>query len=262
MIPTLLKLGPLPIHSFGLMMVLAFFAAWRILWLELVEGGARGELAERMITWAAIGGIVGARMGFLLSFPGEFLKDPLGTIFGGAGFVFLWGFVGGALAVCFLLRREGLTLLRFADMTAPSLCIGYAVGRIGCQLSGDGDYGMMSSLPWAMGYPKGVVPTPPGILVHPTPVYETFMALAIAWFLLTAAKRFPLGSGVRFGIYLILSSLARFVVEFVRIEPLWGFGLTQAQLVSILLSTAGIIMIIRYKRRGALDSGTTPGTPS
>lgn len=243
MIPTLFSLGPFPIHSFGLMMVLAFFAAWRILWLELVEAGENGELAERMITYAAIGGIVGARLGFLLSFPSEFLDDPLGMLFGGAGFVFLWGFIGGAAAVWLLLRAAKLSFWRFADITAPSLCIGYAVGRIGCQLSGDGDYGIQTAVPWAMGYPLGVVPTPPGMLVHPTPVYETLGALAIAFVLLSMKDERDIGSGKRFGIYLILSSVARFLVEFIRIEPQWGLGLTQAQWVSIALISCGSLLL-------------------
>ena len=252
MIPTVFSIGPFPIHSFGLMMVLAFFAAWRILWLELVAAGQKGELAERMITWAAIGGIVGARVGFLISFPSDVMRDPVGMIFGGAGFVFLWGFVGGAGSVIYLLRKEKLSILGFADITAPALCIGYAVGRIGCQLSGDGDYGIVSALPWAMGYPLGVYPTEPGIRVHPTPVYETFLALVLAWVLLSFGRSKPMGSGWRIGMYLIFSSLARFLVEFLRIEPEWlrvgSLILTQAQLVSIGLAGFGVMLLLRSSR--------------
>lgn len=234
-------------------MVCCFLAAWRLLWLELVAVGQRGELAERMITWAAIGGIVGARLGFVATFPNDFVQDPLGVLFAGAGFVFLWGLIGGAGSVMYLLRKEKLPLLVFADIVAPTLCVGYAVGRIGCQLSGDGDYGIVSSLPWAMGYPLGVYPTTPGLRVHPTPVYETLMSLVFAWILLRSTKAHPVGTGWRIGLYLILSSLARFSVEFLRIEPVWlrvaDIPLTQAQLVSLGLVCLGIFFMFASKNK-------------
>lgn len=244
MIPTILRLGPVPLYSFGLMMVLCFFAAWRCYANSLADGGERPELAEPAITWAAVGGIVGARLGYLVSFESGFLTDPLGTLFGSAGFVFHWGFVGGFLAVWILLRREGVSFLRYADLAGPALALGYAIGRIGCQLSGDGDYGKLSDLPWAMGYPLGVVPTRPGIRVHPAPVYETLMALGTCLVLQSrlAAKELP-GRGQRFGLYLALSGAARFAVEFIRIEPKVWNGLTQAQLIGMALVAAGVLMI-------------------
>ena len=248
MIPTILHIGPLPLHSFGLMMVLAFLAAWRRFYLSLAEGGERPELAEPAITWAALGGILGARLGYLVSFEQDFFSHPIQSIFGGAGFVFHWGFVGGVLAVALLLKKERAPFLRYADLAGPALAIGYAVGRIGCQLSGDGDYGIETLMPWAMGYPLGVVPTLPGQLVHPAPVYETLMALCSAALLLLCPRfGILMRTGQRFGLYLVLAGAARFVAEVVRIEPRIFAGFTQAQLMGFFLVGVGALLIALAK---------------
>lgn len=263
MIPTLLEipvpgLGTLPIHSFGLMMVLGFLAALRRLQLSLASAGEDPLLGEQMLTWAAIGGIVGARLGYIASYPGEFMRDPLGTLFAGAGFVFYGGFLGGAFAVWWLLRRREKDFWAMSDLTAPALAVGYAVGRVGCQLSGDGDYGRESDLPWAMGYPDGVVPTPAGMLVHPAPVYETFGALLIALILISPrVSRKLSGRGQLFGLYLALSAAARFAVEGVRIEPRIFAGLTQAQLFAIAIFGCGSALLLnaaqRHRRNHAVN---------
>ncbi len=255
MIPTLFEIPlplldfALPLHSFGLMMVCAFLAAWRRLQLSLLAAGEPGELAEDMVTWAAVGGIVGARVGYIISYPQAFFDAPLATLFGGAGFVFYGGFIGGALGVWLLLRREGKDFVVFGDLAAPSLAGGYAVGRIGCQLSGDGDYGGPTQLPWGMQYVHGVIPTEPGVLHHPAPVYESFGALCIAFILLSPATRRILpGAGQLFGLYLFLSSLARFLVEIIRIEPRIFGPLTQAQIVAIAICLPGLALM--YFKRG------------
>ena len=95
-------------------------------------------------------------------------------MFSGSGLVWYGGAIGGAIGVLLWMRwRDAMLELRMFDMCATALALGYAIGRIGCQVSGDGDYGIRSSLPWAMGYPHGTVPTPPGVTVQPTPIYET-----------------------------------------------------------------------------------------
>ena len=90
-------------------------------------------------------------------------------------------------------------------MSATALALGYAIGRIGCQVSGDGDYGIRSHLPWAMGYPNGTVPTPPGVTVQPTPIYETVAMCLVAWVLWQLRDR--VRPGVMFALYLVLSGL-------------------------------------------------------
>lgn len=250
MIPTLFSIGPFPIHSFGLMVVLACVAAWRSLFLELEAAGRRVELAERMVTRAAIAGIICARLGFLFTFHNELFAHPMETIFSSAGFVFHWGFVGGVVSLWLLLRKENEDFLSMADLSGPALAIGYGIGRIGCQLSGDGDYGRPSNLPWAMEYPLGVVPTPPGVAVHPTPIYETIGALMIAAILLAPWVRRTLkGKGQRFGLYLLLTALARFLVEYVRVEPVILPPLTQAQLMSLLLAPIAAVLLVRGRAR-------------
>ncbi len=250
MLPELFRIGPFPVHSFGLMMVLAFMGAWYLLVQNLERKDLPRELAERMIFWAAVGGIVGARVFYVLSFPSQFLADPISAVFSGAGFVFYGGLFGGAFAVWLLLKMEKLPFLPMSDLVAPSLALGYAIGRVGCQLSGDGDYGSESSLPWAMSYALGVVPTPPGVTVHPAPVYETFAALAITAILLSLLRRGKfVGGGALFGLYLALSSVSRFLVETIRIEPVvWG-NLTQAQVESGGLFVMGVLLFLLRKGR-------------
>lgn len=244
MLPTLFHIGPLPLHSFGLMMVLCFVSAWRRFYLSLEAANKRAELAERIITWAAVGGIIGARLGYLVSFPSELLSHPITTLFGSAGFVYHWGFVGGVLSTYLLLAREKEDFMSYADLAGPALAIGYGVGRIGCQLSGDGDYGMPSTLPWAMAYSTGVVPTPPGMLVHPTPIYETIGAFFVAAILLSPrVKSLFHKKGQMFGLYLLMSAVLRFLVEMVRIEPVVFPPFTQAQVMSIGLSAFAFLLL-------------------
>lgn len=244
MIPVIIHLGPIPINSFGLLLVLALLAGWKRLEHDLAWAGEDPQQAERMVFWAGVGGIVGARLAFVGSFPGALASDPLGTIFGGAGFVFYGGLLGGTLAVVYIIKRAGGSVARYSDLVVPTLAIGYAVGRIGCQLSGDGDYGVPSALPWAVSYAQGVIPTPPGLRVHPTPVYETLAALGIAFILSSALRqgRFK-HAGQLAGLYLVLTSLERFVVEYWRIEPIVAAGLTQAQIWAIALSAFGLLLL-------------------
>lgn len=233
-------------------MVLCFLSALHRLQRCLDENELDPAIAERMVTWAAVGGIVGARLFYLLSFPTNFAEDPLGTIFGGAGFVFYGGFIGGVFAVWLLLKIEKKGFWEFSDLVAPCLAVGYGVGRLGCQLSGDGDYGGASTLPWAMSYQLGVVPTPPGVLVHPAPLYESMMAFGIAALLLWVRRSEKLpGYGRVFGLYLVFSAIARFLIEYIRIEPQVFGPLTQAQGIAILLAAIGLSIVYLKKPQEA-----------
>ncbi len=254
MIPTLFHLGPLPIHSFGLMVVCTFLAAWARFSIDLQRTGRSPELAEPVVFWGAVGGLLGARILFILSFPQEFIQDPLAAIISGGGFTFYGGLIGGALAVYLVVRKQGIGFLEGGDLVSPSLAIGYAVGRVGCHLSGDGDYGAATTMPWGLSYSLGFIPSPPGVLVHPTPIYETMLSLGVAWILIRQIKRGTFAGapfGRLFGIYLILSSSARFVVEFYRIEPVVAFTLTQAQVTSLILFPIGLWMLLRRGRSSA-----------
>jgi phosphatidylglycerol:prolipoprotein diacylglycerol transferase len=142
--------------------------------------------------------------------------------------------------------------LRMFDMCAVALALGYAIGRIGCQVSGDGDYGIRSNLPWAMGYPHGTVPTAPGVKVQPTPIYETVTMAMLAYALWRLRDR--VRPGVLFAIYLAGSGLERLLVEFIRRNKEVAAGLTAPQLESIVLIVAGAAWLALLVRRGGRDA--------
>jgi phosphatidylglycerol:prolipoprotein diacylglycerol transferase len=145
-------------------------------------------------------------------------------------------------------------------MCATALALGYAIGRIGCQVSGDGDYGIRSSLPWAMGYPHGTVPTPPGVRVQPTPIYETVAMCLLAYGLWRLRDR--VRPGVVFALYLLLSGLERFLVEFIRRNSEVLAGLTSPQLESVALMLIGSLWLAIMARRGGLSVLRPTTTPA
>ena len=138
-----------------------------------------------------------------------------------------------------------------ANAMAPAVALGYAIGRIGCQLAGDGDYGKVSGLPWAMGYPHGTVPTPPGVKVQPTPIYETLTMTLVAYILWRLATRYEKSGWWTFGWFLVLSGVERFIVEFVRRNTVWFWGLTQPQWVAIGSVIVGTALVRWYGKRPA-----------
>ncbi|HTA36462.1 MAG TPA: prolipoprotein diacylglyceryl transferase family protein, partial [Solirubrobacteraceae bacterium] len=155
--------------------------------------------------------------------------------------------IGGAIAVIAWMRWRHVLELRMLDACATALALGYAIGRIGCQVSGDGDYGIRSSLPWAMGYPHGTLPTPPGVRVQPTPIYETVAMCLVAWFLWRLRDR--VRPGVVFALYLLLSGLERFLVEFIRRNSEVFGGLTAPQLQSVALMLIGGVWLLAMTRQ-------------
>src|SRR5919202_600635 len=166
-----LHLGPLTLQTFGICFGLGFVMCGLVLARRFRELGRPADWAYEMIFAALVGGLVGARVDYMAQNWSKVSDDLLGNLFSGSGLVWYGGLAGGvAGALLWGWRRRWLTLA-FADLAAVPLSLGYAIGRIGCQLSGDGDYGKASDLPWAMAYPDGTVPTHDR--VQPTPVYET-----------------------------------------------------------------------------------------
>ena len=251
MYPELLHLGPVTIYSFGIMAALALISAALVAWLVLRRHGVPFDFAFEILFATGVGGFAGARIYYLLQHWSEVRGDFWGGAFGGAGFTWYGGLIGGFIAVyCLcLLRKVPVGLM--ANAAAPGVAIGYAVGRIGCQLAGDGDYGSPSSLPWAMGYPNGVVPTAPGVTVHPTPVYETLIMLAVFVVLFRMAKK-PQPGWYVFGWFLVLQGIERFLVEFLRLNPVLGLGLTSPQWIGIAGVIGGVVMILVTRKRPAL----------
>ena len=245
MYPVILHLGPLTIYSYGLMMAIAFLTAGYLTGLELNRKGFDGELASSIVFWGAVGGLVGSRILAIFEDWNDFIADPIHGIFTGAGFVWYGGLIGGFLAVSWTIRRNGLPWLPTVDCIAPALSLGHGIGRIGCHLAGDGDWGVETTVPWGVAYPNAIVGWnyPPGVRVHPTPLYEVAAYSAIFLVLWSIRKR-SLPDGTLLWLYLILGGLARFVIELVRINPPVVAGLSQAQLISIGLIVVGIWRLI------------------
>ena len=202
------------IKTFGVMFALGFLACGALVARRLRELGKPVDWAYEIVFSALLGGVIGARGYYVIQNYSQVKHDLLGSLFSGSGLVWYGGAIGGAIGVLLWMRwRDALELSMF-DMCATALALGYAIGRIGCQVSGDGDYGIRSNLPWAMGYPHGTVPTPPGVTVQPTPIYETVTMCLVAYLLWHL--RDSVRPGVVFALYLVLSGLERFLVEFIR----------------------------------------------
>jgi phosphatidylglycerol:prolipoprotein diacylglycerol transferase len=303
MIP-FIHLGPVEIPTFGLMVAAAMLVAYYVLRADMARRGLAAKdttTAEIFVVIPALVGIVGAKLYHVLETPRELFANPVGMLFSRYGLAWFGGLIAGFAAFVWLARWHKIPLLEMFDAGSPAAAIGYGVGRIGCLLSGDGDYGKPTSLPWGMSFPNGLVPT--SQRVHPTPIYELIAACAIAWVLwrlgarqiaaragrvrggarlgaadpvlaktlraqaglganepasgLVAARsgeperqtagassRTPhdgalLGAGGVFAAYLVLTGVARFLVEFIRINPRSFFGLTNAQAASAVSVIAG-----------------------
>src|SRR5215208_6823911 len=235
-----LHLGPVTLQTFGIAFGLGFVVAGLVLQRRFRELDLPGDWAYEMVFAALLGGLIGARVDYLIQNWDKVSGDVLGNLFSGSGLVWLGGVIGGALGVVLWAWRRRWLGLALLDTAAVPLAIGYAIGRIGCQLSGDGDYGTHSDLPWAMSYPDGTVPTTD--TVHPTPVYET-LAMGIAGVVLWRLRdRFA--PGVLFGLYLIFAGIERFLVEFIRRNEEIVAGLTQPQLISLALLALGVAIVV------------------
>ena len=248
-----LHIGPVTIHTFGLMFALAFLAAGTVVGRRLTEIGKPVDWAYEIIFAGLIGGVVGSRLYYVV----QNNAYDSSQIFSGSGLVWYGGALGGAIAVLLWAWYRGFLSLVLLDVAAPALALGYAIGRCGCQLSGDGDYGKAWDGPWAMSYPDGTVPTEQ--TVHPTPVYETLAMGLGALILWRLRDRFR--AGILFALYLVYAGAERFLVEFVRRNDDALAGLTQPQLESVAMVAAGAVWIAVAAHRGGLRPGTAAGRP-
>jgi len=231
------------------MLVVGLLVSAFLLRSEMRRKGLRFELVESMVVAAVIGGILGAKIYYMVQHGREFLDNPWGMIFSGAGLVWYGGLAGGTLAVVGLLLYKGERLAPIADSVGLVLPLGYAFGRLGCFLNGD-DYGIPTGLPWGMSFPKGAPPTLER--VHPTQIYEMMASLVIFAVLWRLRKR-PLPDGFLFWTYLILAGAERFAVEFWRTNRKVLLDLTVAQMISVVLILLGAISVaILLQRRKAL----------
>ncbi|MCL4367972.1 MAG: prolipoprotein diacylglyceryl transferase [Actinobacteria bacterium] len=232
MYPELLHIGSVTIHSFGVMMALAFLTAGAITHWRLRTMGEDPEIVYSLLIGAIIGGIVGAKVHYLILHPDQFRVAS----FSGSGLVWYGGLFGGFVGVYLVAHFMHAPKAALADAIAPGLALAYSVGRIGCFLNGD-DYGHPTSLPWGIAFPKGSPPTT--VPVHPTQLYEVLASgvifILLVWVISPRMRRI----GGLMWAYMILAGIERFLVEFVRTNRPVLLGLTQQQWISIGLVVAG-----------------------
>ena len=276
-----LHLWRLTIPTFGLMVGAAMIAAYVVLRADLARRGIAGEdsgFTEALSAIPCLAGIAGAKLYHVLEEPALLSAHP-GKLISQYGFAWFGGLIAGTAAFVLVARRQKTPLLQVLDAGAAAAALGYGIGRVGCLLSGDGDYGIPTSLPWGMRFPHGLVPTTQR--VQPTPIYEFILACVIAWFLWKLGSRQKLQHlarsavtktqrpsartlphGVVLAAYLIITGVTRYLVEFIRINPRSFFGLTNAQAASLASIVAGgilwAILSKRTKETGEPDAGSVP----
>jgi phosphatidylglycerol:prolipoprotein diacylglycerol transferase len=246
--PVLFHVGDVAISSFWTMSFLAFLVGLLVIRSEVLRRRMALRDAYDIVLWAYVGGWIGARVLLIPTGWEYFVDDPIAFLVSSSGWVWYGGLIGGATAVGLWARSAGVPFLVVGDIVAPALAIGLAVGRIGCQLSGDGDYGVATDLPWGMSYPHGVVPTEER--VHPAPLYE-MLALGALFLHLWARRLQNPAPGDLLGRYLVVSSVARFLIEFVRRNPAWLLGLTTAQWFSLGAAIVGVLLVRRARLVGS-----------
>ncbi len=258
MCPRILEIGPFTIYSYGLMLATGFIVASYLLSLEFKRKRIDTNLAGNITLIALVGGVVGAKLLYLIEHWSAFMADPIGMAFSPGGLTFYGGFLLAAYLIFLYSRKKRILFLSVADSAAPGLIIAYGIGRLGCHFAGDGDYGFPTDLPWGTDYSRGTYPPslafrnfpeitslypqgiPDNILLHPTPVYEFLLCLIIfgvLWKLRTTLKP----NGMVFMTYLVLAGIERFSVEFLRLNPRIAFGLSEAQLIALGLMVVGLV---------------------
>ena len=241
------------------------------------------ELMGTILLWAAICGFAGAKLFNGLENWDDFMKDPVGMLVGTSGFTFYGGLICGGAAVLYIAWKHGIKPLTMLDIGGPGMMLSYGMGRIGCQMSGDGDWGKPNLAPkpgwlhwapdwmWSFNFPHNVndegaaipgcigkfchvLPAP----VYPTSFYECVTCILLFFFLWSIRDRIKT-PGVMFGIYLILNATERFLIEFIRVNTRYHIGsisFPQAQLIAIFLFIAGVVLIIPGLQKGKKISPT------
>jgi phosphatidylglycerol:prolipoprotein diacylglycerol transferase len=254
----------LPIPTFGVVVAAAIVLATSVARREAKRLAAIGKLPFRahlvvgdLALVSALAGIVGARIFYILDHPLQFIADPTALILSRSGFSIYGGLLFGVCAGVLFLRRRAVPIAPMLDATAPSMMLGYGVGRLGCQLAGDGDWGVAANMAlkptwlpdwlWAQTYDGnivGVVIPEPG--VYPTPIYESAAAFILFAALLALRSELQRPAYL-FSVYLIFVGFERLLVEKIRInvEHDWlGLQLTQAEAISVVLVVAGLLGVL------------------
>lgn len=263
--------GAFTITSFGAMMALAFLSGYAVIHSGLKRTKHDPSLAADILLAALIGGILGAKLYYMILYWDRTALDPIRAILARGGLVWYGGFIGGSLGVMYILHRRKVSLAFASDIVAPALAMAYAVGRIGCFLVGD-DYGRPTESWVGLAFPRGIPPTTAGNLrafgssvdaaipdsalltVHPTQLYETGLSLLI-FFILWRLRSRPAQAGWLFAVWLVLAGAERAFVEVFRAKDDRFFGpLTLAQVISIGLIGLGVYLM---RRRAAARPAAT-----
>jgi phosphatidylglycerol:prolipoprotein diacylglycerol transferase len=252
MIPVLFHLGPLTIYSFGVMAALALISACYVAYRLLRTRGVPFEFAYELLFVAGLGGFAGARLYYIVQHWSGVKGDLWGSLFSGSGFTWYGGLIGGFVCVALWSRFRHVPVGLMANAAGPGVAIGYAVGRIGCQLSGDGDYGRPTTSFLGMGYPHGTVPTPPGVEVWPTPIFETLAMVLVCWYLYRMARK-PQPGWYVWGWFMVLAGIERFLIEFIRRNPVVLLGLRTPQWESVISIAIGVWLILYTRNRPTVE---------
>ncbi len=258
--PELFKIGPFTVHSFGLMMAFGFIIASIILTKEINRKGYDPNLGSTITLLAVIFGIAGSKILYLIEDWHHFILNPIREAFSPGGLTWYGGFFLATFAIWIYTKKKKVPFLKICDSAAPALMLGYGVARIGCHLAGDGDYGFPTDLPWGAVYSNGTYPpslafrdfpeivekygingiVPDTITVHPTPIYESILSV-ILFLIMWKLRKKNFVDGKMFMLYLIFYGSSRLMIEFIRLNPRILFGLSEAQLLSIILIMIGFI---------------------
>lgn len=265
MYPKLFEIGPIPIYSYGLMLGLAFLIGSSLLNRELIRKKLSQDLGVSITFIALISGIVGAKLFYIIEEwnfgSGESLSSLFRAdiLFSAAGLTFYGGLITSIVSMIVFCKIKKLSVLEIFDSMVPGAALGYGIARIGCHLSGDGDYGIeVNGTFWEFigySYANGTVPTAPGVLVHPTPIYEFIASLFIFLFLWHHRTKIKY-TGQLFYYYLILAGTERLLVEFIRLNPIVIFGLSQAQIISIGFIISGSLMLFLNRNKDSTENNT------
>lgn len=256
MIPIFFELGPVKLYSYGLMMALGFWLGTQIASKEFARRGGNADVFWRVAMFAFVAALVTSHLWWWVQ-EARRGRAGLDQLLSGSGHVWFAGMIGGLLVGWWLTRRYAMDSLTALDSAGLALPLGHGLGRIGCHLAGDGDWGTVTDLPWGVAYEKAIAgwPHPPGVTVHPTPLYEAtaygliFIAL---WFTRSRLER-----GALLGASLMLTSIARFVIEFWRLNPEVALGLSEAQLIAVGLAAIGAHLLLRARRMKPEDARRT-----
>jgi len=256
--PEIIKIGPITIYSFGLMMALSFLVGYFILNWEVKRRENDSKIDSDLIFWGAVGGIIGAKLFSIFENFQDLLTDPIHTIFSGAGFVFHGGLLGGTIAVAWLLHLRKKSLGTYADIIGPIILLGQGIGRIGCLMAGC-CHGDVTNCGWGIQYPPGSQASfhqyhehlldsafVKSLPVHPSPLYETIFNVIMFVLLIKVIRPKLKTKGATFSLVIIIAGIERFLLEFVRINPKTLWGLTNYQFSSLFFVLLGAVLWIFF----------------